>query len=289
MDVDIFEKAIEKGNRLVEENLKEAISEYKEALSMYKGEYLIENDYEEWLIPIRNRYERLYLQTLFRVIELLNKLEDYIQIIETCEEAMHLAPLNENLNIYFIEALINIGEKEYALNHYEYITSKLYREMNNMPSQEMKRLYKRLTTDELIDDNIEIADIDKELKSILEKEGALLCDSEHFTFLYNIEKRRNERALEKKGFIGTITMKAFQPSDSWNNSLINPMNDLENIMFSLLRRGDVFSIWNANQIVFVLSNIEYQNINLVKERIINKFNLINKNPNIYIEINIKPI
>lgn len=289
LDVDIFEKAIEKGNRLVEENLKEAISEYKEALSMYKGEYLIENDYEEWLIPIRNRYERLYLQTLFRVIELLNKLEDYIQIIETCEEAMHLAPLNENLNIYFIEALINIGEKEYALNHYEYITSKLYREMNNMPSQEMKRLYKRLTTDELIDDSIEITDIDKELKSILEKEGALLCDSEHFTFLYNIEKRRNERALEKKGFIGTITMKVFQPSNSWNNSLINPMNDLENIMFSLLRRGDVFSIWNANQIVFVLSNIEYQNINLVKERIINKFNLINKNPNIYIEINIKPI
>ena len=40
LDVDIFEKAIEKGNRLVEENLKEAISEYKEALSMYKEDSL---------------------------------------------------------------------------------------------------------------------------------------------------------------------------------------------------------------------------------------------------------
>ena len=71
----MFEQAIEKGNKLRDDNPEESIEAYKEVVSIYKGEYLSETDYEDWLIPIRNRYERLYLQSLFKLLELLRKIK----------------------------------------------------------------------------------------------------------------------------------------------------------------------------------------------------------------------
>ena len=96
---------------------------------------------------------------------------------------MSLQPYDENLNIYFIEVLMNIGEIKYAFSHYEYIISKLYKELNVEPSDKMKRLYKRMLHRTTERDNIEIAYIDEKLKYDLKSEGAFQCDLDHFQFL----------------------------------------------------------------------------------------------------------
>ncbi|MCF6465838.1 AfsR/SARP family transcriptional regulator [Clostridium sp. Cult2] len=288
-DVDIFERAVERANSLREISKDEAIKSYYEAISIYKGHYLSESEYEEWLIPIRNRYDRLYLQAISRLLELLKENRRYEEIIEVSESAMHIVPFNENLNIYFIEALINKNEKKYALSHYEYITSKLYREMNIRPSQEMKILYRRLM--ESFEDSkyIEISHIDERLGEHKEKQGALFCEPDYFTFLYNLEKRRNIRAGEKGSFVGTITINPSKNIEANDDLYLQPMKDLEGIIYTLLRKGDVFSIWNRNQITFILYDIEYKNIFLVENRILSKFNSINKDKRIYLDIKTKPI
>lgn len=289
LDVDIFEKTIKRGNYLEDNNKEDAIKAYKEAILMYKGKYLDQNDYGEWLIPTRNRYERLYVQSLLRLLELLKGQRDYIEIVEICEDAMDIIPLNESVNIYFMDALINIGDWEYALNHYEYFTSKLYREMNRTPSEETKRFYRKLKYDRSKGENIRLSHIDDKLGNEIETDGALLCDLDYFIPLYNLEKRRNLRAREKRSFVGIITINVSNKETLSKDGYSKHMEHLKKIMHSLLRKGDVFTIWNENQIVFILYNIEQKDISGIRDRLISNFNLINKDLTIYLDVDIELI
>lgn len=286
MDLDIFEERINNGNSLRDNDSLKAIESYLEAIKLYNGKYLSESEYEDWIIPLRNKYERLYLQSLFRVI--LDKNYQYEEIIEICEKALNLHPYNENLNIYFIESLLNMGENKYAFSHYEYITSKLYKELNIAPSDKMKKLYKKMSNSTTERDNIEIPYIDEKFKYDLKKEGAFQCDLDYFTFLYNLEKRRIIRDKDNK-FLGIITILSSKYEEPPIMDFLQPMNKLINVISTSLRKGDVFATWNVKQIVFMLSNIEYKNLQIVKERIIKKFNIINDDQSFYLLIKIKPI
>lgn len=142
LDIQLFEKLINEGNLLKETDPEKSMLLLVKGLELYKGEYLKEMEYAEWIVPIRNRYRRLYLQGLFNYIEIL-KLKNMNQdIIKICEEAIQYEPYDEALHIYFIEALIEVGEKRYAMSHYEFITSRLYSHIGIKPSMKLKMLYK---------------------------------------------------------------------------------------------------------------------------------------------------
>lgn len=289
LDVDMFGKKIENGNSLRDKYPTEAIDAYKDAISLYKGKYFSEIEFEEWLMPSRNRNERLYLQSVYRLIGLLEKSDRYNEIVDICEEAMRFQPYNENLNIYFIEALFNMGDKKCALTHYEYITSKLYKELDMVPSNKMRELYRRIKNQSLDTRNIEISSIDEKFCYDLKRSGPFKCDLDYFCFLYNIEKRRSTRKGEKKEFIGLITLNYANYSDLPIESFSQPMDDLEKVMFSSLRKGDVFSIWNKKQIVFILFNLEEKNVTLIEERINENFGSINQGGSFYLKIKVSSI
>ena len=49
----------------------------------------------------------------------------------------------------FIEALTEVGEKRYAISHYEYITSRLYSHIGIKPSPKNEKCYiKKMQLDE---------------------------------------------------------------------------------------------------------------------------------------------
>lgn len=70
IDVDLFEWNIIEGSKLKESDPIKASMMLEEGIKLYKGEYLQEMEYEDWLIPIRNRYKRLYLQGVMNLIEI---------------------------------------------------------------------------------------------------------------------------------------------------------------------------------------------------------------------------
>lgn len=145
MDVEIFESKVMEGIRLKENNPEKALILLKEGLKLYKSEYLQEMEYEDWLIPIRNRYKRLYLEGVLSLIEILKEKDENKKIVEICEKAIYHDPYSEELNIGFIEALLAMGEKRYAIDHYEYITSRIYNELQIPPSEKMESIYKKYT------------------------------------------------------------------------------------------------------------------------------------------------
>ena len=75
IDIDEFESFIQKGDREREYDINSAINNYQNAINIYKGLYLSDNSYEVWLVPTRNYYQRLYIKTLYKFIELLRKMK----------------------------------------------------------------------------------------------------------------------------------------------------------------------------------------------------------------------
>jgi len=65
LDVEEFERCVRAGQRLeARDQLTAAVAEYETAISLYQGDFLEQNPYEEWTILDRERLRGAYLDTL---------------------------------------------------------------------------------------------------------------------------------------------------------------------------------------------------------------------------------
>ena len=93
----------------------QAVQKYGEALSIYRGQYLAENTYSEWIYPIRNRYHRLYVQAVLNLMELLKAQKRYSEIVDMCESIVTIEPYEEGIHIFYLEALIELKQLKMLL------------------------------------------------------------------------------------------------------------------------------------------------------------------------------
>lgn len=264
MDYEIFEEKIFHANKLLSIDKLEAIQKYKEAVYMYKGEYMGEGSYGDWIIPIRNRYNRIYLQTIIKLIEHLKSEEDYSTIIEVCEIGISVQPFEEVLHIYYMEALLKIGQIKQAMSHYEYTTYKLYKDFGIKPSMAMKDIYRKIQIENEEKVVTDLFFIEKRLKDT-DFKGAMYCDLEYFKFLYNLEKRKSDRN-NTDTFIALITLDCIMDNKS-EVELRQAKNVLKNILLKRLRKGDVFTFWNENQSIVMFSNLKETCLHKIEFRI----------------------
>lgn len=144
LDSDIFQETIKRAASLAKQNGFQAINSYKQAVALYKGHYMAGTAHNEWLFPFQNRYHRLYLQALFCLLELLSNNKAYEEIVEVCEGAALIEPYDETIHLYFLQALMELGDTKSALSHYNYITFLLYKELGVKPSAPLRALYRQL-------------------------------------------------------------------------------------------------------------------------------------------------
>lgn len=290
LDNELFENYLVEGNLLKEIDSDRSLLLLEKGLKLYKGEYLQEMDYEEWLVPIRNRYHRLYLQGLFNYIEILKQKNMHQEIVNICEEAIHHEPYGENLHIYFIEALMEVGEKRYAMSHYEYITSRLYNHLGIKPSPRMKMIYKQLQLDEEnIENTINFNCIESELEGNHGNSGALICEPYYFKFLYNLEIRKKSRDTEDSRFLGIITIEDRGPIILTEKDQRGSMETLINIVYNNLRKDDVLSKWNDKQLVSLHYDLIENDLNIIINRLKQKFKEQITDKNIRLNIRFKPM
>ncbi|WP_326910366.1 BTAD domain-containing putative transcriptional regulator [Sedimentibacter sp. MB31-C6] len=271
IDVDEFENLINQGNYESLINFEKAIELYEEAIKLYKGLYLSENTYEAWIVPARNYYHRLFIKTLYKLIEILNDKKDYEKIILLCEEALVIEPYEEDIHISLMKSLKKIGQTKSALDHYKYTVSLFEREMGTKPSKKVTDFLGKIKNNNSNEENEEI-DILNARNNLEDdtKDGAMYCDIEHFKFLYNIQKRKSIRNNEND-FLSIITLKGegkyYEARDL--NKWSNIMKDL---LMNSLRKGDVFTFWNEKQVLIMLHNIKSDGINKIENRIKNHLN-----------------
>lgn len=286
IDIDIFEEKIKFADSIKDTEINKAIQKYSEALELYRGQYLAENPYSEWVYPIRIRYHRLFVQAVLNLMELLKTEKRYREITQIYEKASIYEPYEEGLHIFFLEALIELKQFNNALSHYNYITDRMYREFSLEPTPALKKIYKKITADH---DN-KIADLvflGRNLSEDDKMEGALYCDLDCFRSIFNFERRKSLRT-ECSKFLGLISVVGTKSNIS-KQEREQAVARLEQLLFNSLRKGDVFCRWNPSQILLLLSNLSEANLPLIEKRIENRFNKAVDAKKFVIKIDFQPI
>ncbi len=256
-----------------DEDKTEVMKKCRMGVDLYKGEYLRELGLEDWIIPIRNRFDRLYVNNLSHYLQALKEMSMDNLIISICEEVMAHKPYEEIIHIYFIDSLLNLGQNRCALSHYNYFTAKMHRDLEIPPSKELRELYGRIKSD---DDDclslVSLSNIDDLLKCSDEPEGALVCNKDYFKLLYNIAVRFNERVKRKNSFVGIISIGSNDFRDLSKKEMKRAMSLLSDAIYHGLRKRDVISPWNDRQILLLLYDLEEAYLETIINRIRDTFN-----------------
>jgi GGDEF domain-containing protein len=125
----------------------------------------------------------------------------------------------------------------------------------------MRLLYKRLIqTQQLIqlDDGLQEA-----LEPDLDIENAFFCEPDVFKSIFELECRQNERSGGSFS-VGLITIDNKKTYTFSQRELV--MKQLKEHLLTQLRKGDVFTRWNDEQLVVLLAEIDAE----LTEKVLNR-------------------
>jgi DNA-binding SARP family transcriptional activator len=269
IDVENFDRLITRGADL-SLTPSARIDAYKQALSLYHGDYLSESSMEDWILPWSNYYKRLYSTAVRELAKLLLDEGDYAGVVRICEQAIERDPYEEALHEMLINGLICMGQLTQAMTHYNYISNLLYKELGVQPSDRLQKLYKAI--------HQSVQDVQYDIHSIklslredpASSKGAFICDMDVFRQLYILESRTMERSGQVT-YVAVITIANLSHMLPDNATLTRAMALLRQVCVSSLRRGDVVSQYSKSQVVMLLATITLEDCYMVMDRIKRRF------------------
>jgi DNA-binding SARP family transcriptional activator len=144
-DVDEFDKHYERGRRLEKEGrTEEAAAEYDSALELYRGDYLIEDLYEDWTMVERERLANAYMDMLDRLAAYYMESGQLRESIRACYRVLAKDRCHEDSYRVLMECYARLGLRGRALRQYKLCEKVLGQEYGTAPSLETQSLYKNL-------------------------------------------------------------------------------------------------------------------------------------------------
>ena len=269
IDVVEFESLFRRAYELSREESNSAIQLFTQVIAMYKGDYLSETYGHDWLIPPRNYYRNMFLQSVYEASGLLKEQKRYSEILSVCEAALKYELFEEELHFNYIEALAGSGKLKQARNHYEYVTQVFERELGVKPSNTLTRLY-RMLFGEISKTGLDLNYIQDNLREESLPNGPMLCDKEFFKSLRHLEIRRAER-YGPTNFLGLLTVTQADSTLPEQRKLREGMKELKQLLLANLRKGDVITEWNEAQFLLSLPSLNVQQAEIALKRIQKKF------------------
>jgi DNA-binding SARP family transcriptional activator len=145
IDVEEFERAHKTGLRLETTNqLAAAVAEYECAVSLYQGDLLEENPYEEWTVLDRERLRIAYLDTLDRLSQIYFKEERYSACRSACQLILIKDPCREDAHCLLMQCYSRQRQPHLALYQYQVCVEALRSELQVEPAPETTQLYNRI-------------------------------------------------------------------------------------------------------------------------------------------------
>jgi two-component SAPR family response regulator len=270
LDCQEFEKLFEKARSAALTDSDSAIKYYKEAIDLYKGEYLPDTMSNSWIMMKRNMYARMFSEISQELTELLRDAGRHEEILELCEKIFLIDPLNDRCHYFYINALMDLGEIVQAQSHYRYATTLLYVEMGITPTRLLKEAYNRIK--EFSEQkNTDLLQVQADLKESADVIGAFLCDLDIFKEIYRLELRR----LPRRGYsqficLATIIANGVEQTTAANEAKA-ALDTLIKVAANALRGGDVVAKWSDGQLVLLMPSITIEDNARVMERIAKQF------------------
>lgn len=154
VDTEIFEQHVKVAEHLkAQGKIAEAIENFKRAETIYQGEFLAEDLYEDWSLELREHYKFLYVKSL-------GKLSDFYyqeRFLEDCIAVNHkiisVEIGDEHAHRRLMECFTWLNQRHLALRQYHLCAEALAKEFDLKPSQETIALYKTIRTQEIFEND----------------------------------------------------------------------------------------------------------------------------------------
>ena len=287
VDTEIFEDCCA---RAAEPSLPQAqrIALYRQAVDLYKGDFLPAAYFMSWVVPLSRHYHTLYFKSVQSLLELYEATQDYEAMYEVADSASGIDKFEETPHKYILLSLMGQGKQAQALNYYNYVSDLFYREMGVGLSEELRALYQEIAkTAKTARTDLDVLreDMREDPSSI---NGAFYCEYEVFINLYRIEARAAGRHGSST-YLGLLGLSAPEGGEPSREALERGMEALYRCIMDSLRRGDVFSRCSASQYVLLLSPITYEDGQVVLTRIEKNFKRIYHSRKVALVRNLQPL
>ena len=144
-DKDEFEARCEYGRHLERTQRKpEAVAEYEAAVGLYRGDYLVEDLYEDWTMVERERFADAYMDMLSRLASYYMETGRYQESMRACYRLLEKDRCHEDGHRLLMECYAYLGLRGRALRQYRFSETVLKRNQGTAPQSEAQDLYRKL-------------------------------------------------------------------------------------------------------------------------------------------------
>lgn len=145
IDVEDFERHWDQGRRLeLAGERAGAIAEYEVAESIYRGDFLQDDPYDEWSMLRREGLKDIYLAILGRLSETAFEAGDYEGCILRCQKIIESDPCREDTYQRLIRSHVLLGQPGRAHRWYQVCVRVLKEELDLPPSDETVRVFRQV-------------------------------------------------------------------------------------------------------------------------------------------------
>ena len=281
IDSEIFAELISKVEK-PDLNREEVAFLARQALLMYKGDYLPFTNTESWASPLLISYQNMYHKALRIYYKLMAERGDFKTILPFLEHALKIFPFEEEIHLLRISCLYDLKQYKEALTAYEKTTSMLLEELNINPSKDMIALYHKMLNGISFQTET-LPEIKDKIKEDSNQNGAYYSSYLGFVDSY----RFLVRMIERNGssvflLLGSLVNSKNLPFDA-EDKIEKAAEDFYRAIKHALRRGDLFTRYSKTQFLMLLSGINQENCLIVENRIRESFNETKSTRGVYIQ------
>ena len=286
IDTDLFMENCKLGDTAEEYDQK--IAHYMKALEYYAGDFLPRLASELWVMSLHAYYHTEYLRVVKQCILLLEEAKRFHDIITVCQKAVEIEPYDEELHASLIKALVQSGNKQSALAHYEKVQKLFYHEFGINLSEDLVDLYK-VIIEEQNEVEVDLCVIKRHLQES-HSNGAFYCEYALFKEIYRLITRMTERNGQSVYLcLVSLSDKNEGKKMMGAGGRDEAMGELRTTIQHSLRRGDVFTRYSVSQYLLLLSAINYENTEMVLNRIAAKFRKENPNYSVKLQMSMQSV
>ncbi len=144
-DVDEFDERYEEGRRLQKaDRPEEAAAEYERAIELYRGDYLVEDLYQDWTMVERERLSNAYVNMLWRLAVHYAESGQPQESIRACYRILEKDRCHEDSYRLLMRSYARLGLRCRALRQYQLCERILRQEYGTVPSPETQTLHRSI-------------------------------------------------------------------------------------------------------------------------------------------------
>ncbi|MBK8904516.1 MAG: tetratricopeptide repeat protein [Anaerolineaceae bacterium] len=147
VDIQLFEEAMNSAERARKTNdIDSVLTHYERAVALYRGQYLIENKYEDWCIKRRDQLQRLALRGLYELASTYLNLQEFEAAAAHSRRLLAMEPWHEDGCALLIKALLASGKVSEARHACQTCKEQLLIEMDISESPILEELCHQLSS-----------------------------------------------------------------------------------------------------------------------------------------------